>query len=100
MRDKAYILLATGISLFVLASVTAAQEEQWLQYHSSREAQQIVGYTGVSTPKVMSEKPQGIELPDFKCDEPFFARWPTAMVPSGGLWMAFDMGRLVQVPIR
>ena len=90
MRNKAYIWLATGISLFVLASVTGAQEEQWLQYHSSREAQQIVGYMGASMPKVTSEKPQGVELPDFKCDEPFFTCWSTPMVPTGGLWMAFD----------
>jgi len=91
MRNKAYIWLAAGISLFVLASVTGTQEEQWLQYHSSREAQQIVGDIRVMTiSKVTSEKPQGVELPDFKCGEPFFARWPTAMVPTGGLWIACD----------
>jgi hypothetical protein len=90
MREKAYIWLVTGISLFVLASVTGAQEEQWLQYHSSREAPPIVGDIWPSMPKVTPEKPQGVELPDFKCNEPFFARWPTAMVPSGGLWMALD----------
>ena len=70
MGEKAYIWLVAGISLFVLASITGAQEEQWLQYHSSREAQQIVGDIRVMTiPKVTSEKPQGVELPDFKCGE-------------------------------
>jgi len=89
MRNKAYIWLATGISLLVLASIAGAQE-QWLQYHSSREAQQIVGYMGASMLKVTSEKPQGVELPDFKCNEPFFARWSTPMVAGDDLWMALD----------
>ena len=57
---------------------------------SERQAQRIVGDMGTSNPKVVSEKPQGVELPDFKCNDPFFARWPTPMVASGGLWMAFD----------
>ncbi len=90
MENKTYIWLIFGISLLILTSPASAQDEQWLQYRSERQAWQIVGDMEPSNPKVVSEKPQGVELPDFKCDDPFFARWPTPMVASGGLWMAFD----------
>ena len=90
MRKKTDIWLAAGVILLLLAPVALAQEEQWLQYHSSRESWQVVGDMGTSNPNLTSEKPEGVELPDFKCDEPFFARWPTSMVPAGGLWIAFD----------
>jgi hypothetical protein len=39
---------------------------------------------------VVSDKPEGVELPDFKCEERFFARWHTPMATNGGLWIAFD----------
>jgi len=90
MGNKIYIWLIVGISLLVLTSAAPAQDEQWLQYHSERQAWRIVGDMGASNPKVVSEKPQGVELPDFKCDDPFFARWSSPMAASGGLWMAFD----------
>ena len=37
-----------------------------------------------------SEKPQGVELPDFKTEEPFFTSWSTTMVADGKLWVAVD----------
>ncbi len=90
MRDKTYILLTVGISLLVLTSPAGAQDEQWLQYHSEREAMQIVGDMTRSNLRLTSEKPQGVELPDFKCEEPFFANWSTPMVADGKLWIAVD----------
>lgn len=90
MEDKTYILLIMGIGLLVFASPVGAQDEQWLQYHSSREAQQIVGDMGASTPKVAIERPQGVELPQFNADRQFFAQWPTPMVKGGRLWIALD----------
>jgi hypothetical protein len=90
MGNKTFICLVVPIILLVLTSPAAAQEEQWLQYHSSRDSWQLVGDLGTSNPEVVSEKPQGVELPDFKCDERFFTRWPTPMAAGGGLWIAFD----------
>jgi len=49
MRNKIYIQIVVGISLLILTSPTGAQDEQWLQYHSEREAQRIVGDMGAST---------------------------------------------------
>ena len=90
MRDKTYILLTVGISLLVLTSAAGAQDEQWLQYHTEREAERIIGDMTRSNLKLTSEKPQSIELPDFKCEEPFFTNWSTPMVESGRLWVALD----------
>jgi hypothetical protein len=90
MKGKTYICLAVWITLLVLTSAASAQDEQWLQYHSEREAMQIVGDMMRSSLKLTSEKPQGVELPDFKCEEPFFASWSTPMVAGGQLWIAVD----------
>ncbi len=90
MRTKINIWLAAGISLFLLTSPAAAQDEQWLQYRSSRDSWQLLGDINASYPEVASDKPKGVELPDFKCEERFFARWPTPMATGGGLWLAFD----------
>jgi hypothetical protein len=89
MRNRTCILLAVGISLLVLTSTAGAQDEQWLQYHSEREAQQIVG--GMSSSRtVTSNKPQDVKLPEFKTQQQFFIEWPTPMVKSGRLWIALD----------
>jgi hypothetical protein len=90
MGNKTYIQIAVGISIIILSSTAGAQDEQWLQYHSSRDSWQLLGDIGALYPEVVSEKPKEVELPDFKCEERFFAHWPTPMVASGGLWMAFD----------
>ncbi len=90
MENKTYIWLIVGISLIVLTSAAPAQDEQWLQYHSERKAQRIIGDMGTSTLQVLSSKPQGVELPQFKAQQQFFAQWSTPMVKSGQLWIALD----------
>ncbi len=92
MENKIYIWLTLGISLIVLTSAAPApaQDEQWLQYHSEREAQRIIGDMGTSTLQVLSSKPQGVKLPQFKAQQQFFAQWSTPMAESGQLWIALD----------
>ncbi len=90
MRDKICILLTAGISLFVLTSAVGAQDQQWLQYHSEREAERIIGDMTRSNLRLTSEKPQGVEMPDFSYEQPFFTSWSTPMVGSGRLWVALD----------
>jgi len=90
MKGKTYICLAVGITILILTSAASAQDEQWLQYHSGREAQRIVGDMRTLNLTLLSGRPQSVELPDFKCDEPFFVSWSTPMVESGYLWIAFD----------
>ncbi len=90
MGSKICIRLAAGISLLVLASVVWGQDEQWLQYRVSAMAREVVGDMGSSSSKLMSEQPEGIELLEFKCDEPLFAKWSSPMARNGHLWIAFD----------
>ncbi|HUT45292.1 MAG TPA: hypothetical protein VMX36_03365 [Sedimentisphaerales bacterium] len=90
MRNRTCILLAVGISLLVLATSAGAQDEQWLQYHSEREAQRIIGGMGTSSRTVTSNKPQDVKLPEFKTKQQFFLDWSTPMVKSGRLWIALD----------
>jgi len=90
MRKRIYIQLAVGIGLLILVSQVPAQQEQWLQYHSSREASQILGEVGLQAIKLSTEQPAGVKLPQFKGKSQLFAKWPTPMVKSGWLWMALD----------
>lgn len=90
MGNKIYIQIVAGISVLILTSAAGAQDEQWLQYHSARQAWQIVGDIGTSNPTVVPEKPQGVELPQFNAQQQFFAQWSTPMVESGQLWIALD----------
>ena len=90
MKKITHICLAVGISLVFLTVGANAQDEQWLQYHSAREVR-LVGFSSSSQNReVTTEKPAGVELPQFKSDEPVFAKWPTPMVQSGYLWIALD----------
>ncbi len=90
MKRKNDIWLFIVTTLFVLTTPAGAQDEQWLQYHSEQEAMQIVGDMTRSNLRLTSEKPQGVELPDFTTEEPFFASWSTPMVAGGKLWIAVD----------
>ena len=90
MRKRIYINLAAGMILLFLVSQLTAQDEQWLQYHSSREAGQILGEVGSQAMQLSSEPPDGVKLPQFKGQTQLFAKWPTPMVKSGRLWIALD----------
>lgn len=73
-----------------LATAALGQQEQWLQYRTSRDSYQMSGALGTANPELVSKSPAGVDLPDFTCEAPYFAFWITPMVPSGGLWLAFD----------
>ena len=90
MRKRIYIQLAVGIVLLILVSQAPAQQEQWLQYHSSREAGQIFGEVRSQTIELRTQQPAGVKLPQFKGQNQLFAKWPTPMVKSGHLWIALD----------
>jgi hypothetical protein len=90
MEKRSLIRLAVGFTLIILGSQVSAQQEQWLQYHSSREANQILGGVALQTLTLSAEKPEGVKLPQFKNQNQFFAKWPTPMVKSGFLWIALD----------
>jgi hypothetical protein len=90
MKRQMYILLAVGMGLLVFASTAGAQDEQWLQYHCAREHSLTGGGMQIQTPELSTEKPSGVELPQFKAENPFFTKWSTPMVKTGFLWVALD----------
>ena len=90
MKKRICIQLAVGIGLLILVSQATAQQEQWLQYHSSREAGRVFGDSGSQTLELSTRQPAGVKLPQFKGKSQLFAKWPTPMVKSGRLWIALD----------
>ena len=81
---------STLLLFLLLASVAAAQGEQWLQYRSASEARQIVGDMGYQYRQISSSKPEGLKLPEFKAEKPLFMEMKTPMAASGSVWLAFD----------
>lgn len=79
-----------AIALAGLTEVTTGQQEQWLQYHSAPDAASILQEIDRQRLQATFDKPEDVDLPQFKSDKPLFARWATPMVDSGGLWMALD----------
>ncbi len=63
---------------------------QWLGYRHSRSARDILGTGGSSYRNVSHERPEGLELPEFKSESPAFVRWESPMAAGGGLWIALD----------
>ncbi len=90
MRKKARLLLALWFVLFAFSVTIKAQDEQWLQYHSAREAHRIMPGMGSSRQEATAKKPQGVNLPTFNTQTPMFVRWPAPMAQDGGLWVALD----------
>ena len=90
MRKRIYIQLTVGIGLLILVSQVPAQQEQWLQYHSSREAGQIFGDSGSQLLELSTQQPSGLKLPQFKGQNQLFAKWKTPMVKDDYLWAALD----------
>ncbi len=90
MRMRIYIQLTVGIGLLILVSQVPAQQEQWLQYHSSREAGQIFGDSGSQLLELSTQQPSGVKLPQFKGQNQLFVKWKTPMVKDDYLWAALD----------
>lgn len=90
MRRRIYTRLTAAIFLLFPILQVSAQQEQWLQYHSSREASQIFGGAVSLMIDLSTQQPTGVKLPQFKNQSQFFARWHTPMVKDGFLWIALD----------
>ncbi|MHC4395684.1 MAG: hypothetical protein ACYS1A_08515 [Planctomycetota bacterium] len=82
------LVLAAGVQF------CAAEEMQWLQYHSSRKASSIVGDMGSQSLEMSSEKPAGVELPEFKADKPLFYKWLSPLAKNGHLFISLDSSRV------
>ena len=90
MSDKTHIWRVRGIVVLFIASAAFGQEEQRLQYQSSREALSILKDISSYYLKAISETPEGVALPDFKEDKPLFYKWSSPMAKNGYLLIAVD----------
>jgi hypothetical protein len=90
MSIKSPIWLTAAIGLLAIASASLGQEEQWLQYQSSRDASSILKDISAYYLELISERPEGAALPDFKEDNPFFYKWSSPMTKNGYLLIASD----------
>lgn len=90
MTKRTNTLIVAVLGVLILATSAGAQDEQWLQYHSEREAQRIIGNMRTVYKGVTTDKPVDVNLPQFKTSQQFFAVWPTTMVKNVWLWIALD----------
>ena len=89
MLNKHKLLMMGAALVLCGVSYAGAQQIQWLQYHTAREARNIVGDMGLQTLTLRPEKPPVIPLPDFTNEQPLFAQWASPMAiratnPGGG----------------
>ncbi len=89
MRSRIRIVAPFAVGI-LLASVAAAQEEQWLQYRSAAEARQIVGDMGYSYQQPSAKAPENVKTPEFTADKPLFMEMKAPLAASGSVWLAFD----------
>jgi hypothetical protein len=86
MRARCHVMSILLLFAFCLP-FAYAQEEQWLQYRHSREAQEIVRQFGSQTPELVKSRPDGVNLPELTDKGPIFAKWSTPMVKQGHVWL-------------
>lgn len=64
-------------------------EVQWLNYHTSERARDIVGGSSQFN-RPEEQAPADVKLPELQTDNPIFIKWDTAMDPAGFRWVVFD----------
>ncbi len=89
MKKRNLFWSVTGIFVLFLTSHAPAQQEQWLQYRSEREVS-VIGGSYQQSLELKSEKPSGMELPQFEGEDQLFAKWQSPMIKDGFLWIALD----------
>jgi hypothetical protein len=90
MKRKWQVFLVGAAAALALAQPASAQQEQWLNYRTSADADSVVGKTPGQVLEFAAEKPEKTALPAFTAKDPLFARWKTPAVPAGFLWIALD----------
>ena len=85
-----WLPLALGL---VVLSATGAQDEQWLQYRTTREPWRFLGSVRSTHLPFETQAPEGLTLPKFNSGEPLFAKWTTPMAKAGHRWITLDQSR-------
>lgn len=82
MRIKKGALFSLFLSSLAMAS------PQWLQYHTSPQARDMVGGSS-SFHRPEQQKPD-VAIPELQTETPLYVKWATPMDPAGHRWMVFD----------
>jgi hypothetical protein len=87
-----YLLLIVALFTLIFTPLSTAENEQWLQYCWSADAQQMLSGAALSSRglAILPTRPGDAQLPEFNSKEPLFARWITPMAKSGGILIALD----------
>lgn len=91
-------LAATVLGLFAISAMADAQEEQWLQYRSSREPWRFGINLTSRQLEYVNEAPKELEHGEVVSSEARFAAWQTPMAPSGSVWMLIDSSQPGEAP--
>lgn len=84
---KGVIRLLTAGFLCVQAFLWA--DVQWLSYHTSDRAQDIIGGSSQFN-RPEQQAPTDVKLPELSTNAPKFIKWKTTMDPQGFRWVVFD----------
>ncbi len=98
MRHRPALTVFLCITLILIGCSVEAQEKQSLNYQTSSQPHALVGMLSPKALEVTSERPEGIELTDFKLENPLFARWHSPVAPNGFLWVALGRTSKQGVP--
>jgi hypothetical protein len=90
MINKFHLWIAFVFLPIVFVVTTHAAERHWLHYRTGQNVRQILGNIGSQQIEVNTNKPAGVELPQFEMSNPLFGKWLTPMVKSGWIWIALD----------
>jgi hypothetical protein len=91
MRRTVLSALIVGVLFSSFLSDGASGETYWLQYRWSAHADKITGdRTWPPFQSMKGEKPEGVQLPEFKDSEPLFCKWESPMLDTGSIWIAVD----------
>jgi hypothetical protein len=91
MRRTVLSALIVGVVFSFFLFDLASGETYWLQYRWSPHADKITGdRTWPPFRKMKGEKPEGVQLPEFKDSEPLFCLWESPMLDTGSIWIAID----------
>jgi len=93
MRCPLNYRLSAYILILCFALSVSGQDAQWLSYHTCREAKRLLDDISSVSLKLQASAGDGVALPDFEFDKPYFAEWRTPMVDSGSVWLALARSR-------
>ncbi len=90
MHKQSFLVSLIVILLGAGFSQAYAQQEQWLQYYSSKKASEMIGGSPSPYHELSEAAHDSSKLPEFICDKPAFGKWKQSYDSNGPRIIAFD----------